>query len=252
MLRRILVLTLLGLGPAIADEHNSSPTIGLQELLVDSSGRGLRVSLAIFASKDFVVRVIDNLAEGDQPKFTNLADAMKACRCVAGCNGGFFERHPFSSVGLMISDGQRFGRFDPASWMKGLVVVRGGRATLESAESFQDSPGITELIQTGPWLVQAGRSESDSSRTQLARRTFICHNGHGLWAIGASDPCTLHELAKLLKGPEISAVLEVQSALNFDGGPSTGLWVEGSSDNFYLPERWPVRNYLGIAPRAIK
>lgn len=253
MLRRLLALNLLLLGSAAADESKSSPAVAPQEVRIDSDGRELRVTLVVFPSKDFQVRVIDNAAAGDKSRFTTLADAMKAFNCVAGCNGGFFERHPFSPVGLMISDGQRSGRFDPASWMKGLLVVRRGNlATLESAKSFEDSPGITDLIQTGPWLVQAGQSESDSSRTQLAKRTFICHNGQGIWAVGASDPCTLHELARLLKGPEISTVIDIQYALNFDGGPSTGLWVKGSPDNFYLQERWTVRNYVGIFPRALK
>lgn len=249
--RRLLLLGLLLVGSAAAESSPSSSPV-LQDVRVDLGDRSLRVSLVVFSSKDFLIRVIDNAAEGDKARFSTLAGAMEAAGCIAGCNGGFFERHPFSPVGLMTSDGQRAGRFDPDSWMKGLLVVRGNAATLESTETFKDSPDITQLIQTGPWLVRSSQSELDSSRTQMARRTFICRDDKGTWAIGASDPCTLHELAALLKSPGITAVLTVHEALNLDGGPSTGLWLKRSAGNFYLPERWPVRNYLGLSPRIIK
>jgi hypothetical protein len=177
---------------------------------------------------------------------------MESYHCVAGCNGGFFERRPFTPVGGMISEGRRLSAVDPKNWMKGLLVVRAGHATLESSEKFQDAAEVTDLLQSGTWLVRDGKSETDSSRTQIARRTFVCSNGKGTWAIGASERCTLHELATILKSAEVTAVLDIQIALNFDGGPSTGLWLRQSPDNFYLPEKWAVRNYIGVSRRPAK
>ena len=247
MLRRLLVLCLLAFGSAAADE---SPAVTVREVPVESAGRSLRVSLLVFPGKDFRIRVIDNAAGDDKARFQTVAEAMKSLGCLAGCNGGFFERKPFAPVGLMISHGQRSGRFDPESWMKGLLVVRGKVATLESTAAFTDTPDITELIQSGPWLVRAGQSETDNSRTQLAKRTFICHDSHGTWAIGASERCSLSELAAALRSAVVTTVLDIQFALNLDGGPSTGLWLRRSEGNYYLPERWPVRNYVGIVPSS--
>ncbi len=249
MLRGLLSLSLLVLGSAAASEDRPAISPALQQVLVNSGGRSLWISLLVFPGKDFSIRVIDNAAGDDQPRFTTLAEAMQALGGVAGANGGFFNRHPFSPVGGMISGSRRASAVDPNSWMKGLLVVRAGQPALESVESFQDSADITELLQSGPWLVRAGRAESDSSRTQIAPRTFVCHDGHGTWALGASERCTLLELATLLKSTEITAVMDIQEALNFDGGPSTGLWLMRSSDTFYLPEKWPVRNYIGIFPQ---
>ena len=250
MFPRLLFFSLLVLGTAVAEEGRSTPTIALREVFVDAGGRSLRISLLVFPSRDFQLRVVDNAAAGDQARFQTVAEAMVSLGGLAGCNGGFFERKPFSPVGFMISSGQRFGRFDPESWMKGLLVVHGTAATLESTEFFHDTPDITELIQSGPWLVRSGRAEPDDSRNQLARRTFIAHDAHGTWTIGACERCTLSELAVALKSAEVTAVLEIQSALNLDGGPSTGLWLKGATGNFYLPERWPVRNYVGIFPKS--
>jgi len=248
MIRALLISTLLMIATAVVADEPSAPAIVLREVSVDSGGRSLRISLLVFPGKDFRIRVIDNAAGDDQPRFLTLGQAMEKVDSLAGCNGGFFERKPFSPVGFMISAGQRTGQFDPASWMKGLLVVRGATATLESTATFQDTPDVTELIQTGPWLVRSGLAELDDSRTQLAKRTFIGHDAHGTWVIGASERCTLRELAVALKNAEVTAVLDLQFALNFDGGPSTGLWLKGTSRNFYLPERWPVRNFVAIFP----
>ena len=196
------------------------------------------------------MRVIDNAEANDSTRFLNLASAMESNGCVAGCNGGFFIRKPFAPVGGMISESRQTSVVDSSSWMKGLFVVQNGQPALMPTDSFQPKTDITDLLQSGTWLVRAGQSEIDSSRPQVARRTFICHDGKGVWAIGASERCTLLELATILKSPETTTILDIQEALNFDGGPSTGLWLKRDTGNFYLPEKWPVRNYIGISPRS--
>jgi len=248
-LSRLVLLLVL---PALTDWRSAiaAPAIVKRDVSVESGDRSFRLSLLIFSAQDFQVRVFDNAAGNDKARFQTVAEAMESLGCLAGCNGGFFERKPFAPVGLMISHGQRSGRFDPESWMKGLLVVRGKVATLESTAAFTDTPDITELIQSGPWLVRAGQSETDNSRTQLAKRTFICHDSHGTWAIGASERCSLSELAAALRSAVVTTVLDIQFALNLDGGPSTGLWLRRSEGNYYLPERWPVRNYVGIVPSS--
>jgi hypothetical protein len=250
MFRRLLLFSLLFLRLAASDEAASLPAITLREISAVMAGRSLRISLLIFPGKDFRIRVIDNAGENNQARFQTLAEAAESRGFLAGCNGGFFERQPFTPVGLMVSAGRRSGRYDPESWMNGLLIVRGVIASLESTSSFTDAPDVTELIQSGPWLVRAGQAETDNSRSQVAQRTFICHDAQGNWAIGASGRCTLAELAGALKSAAVTAVLDIHSALNFDGGPSTGLWLRRASDNFYLPERWPVRNYIGIYPAS--
>ncbi|MFT3870154.1 MAG: phosphodiester glycosidase family protein [Nibricoccus sp.] len=233
-----------------ADESPSSADLKLRVVNIEQGTRKIALNFIIFSEAHFGLRVIDNAAEDNTARFSNLAEAMEAHACVAGCNGGFFERRPFSPVGGMISAGVRVTAVDPKSWMKGLLVVRGGHPALEFSETFRDAPDVTELLQSGTWLVRGGKSETDSSRNQVARRTFVCHDGKGVWAIGASGPCTLHDLATVLKHAEVATILDIQEALNFDGGPSTGLWLKRTPDNFYLPEKWAVRNYIGVSQHS--
>jgi uncharacterized protein YigE (DUF2233 family) len=251
MLRRCLILSLLVAGLATAGETTAEPAIILREVSGVTGGRGLRLSLLIFSARDFRLRVIDNASPSGTARFPRLADAMTSLGALAGCNGGFFNRNPFEPVGLMVSDGKRVGPLDPESWMKGLLVVRNSVPSLETTASFLDEPHVTDAIQSGPWLVRSGLSETDNSRRQVAVRTFICHDARGTWAIGSSEVCTLAELAAALKSPRVTAVLDIQFALNLDGGPSTGLWLRQPTGNFHLPDRWPDRNYLGLFPRTV-
>ena len=248
----LLAVTLLGLfgNRCLAGEPNADRAPQLHEVRIEHVSRTVSVSLVVFPEKDYSLRVIDNASADDVARYLNLASAMESNGCVAGCNGVFFNRKPFAPVGGMISDSKRINIVDPITWMKGLLVVRNGRPTLESSESYQDTPAVTDLLQSGIWLVRAGKPASDSDQTKTARRTFICHDGKGTWAIGLSERCTFHELATALKSPEVTAILNIQEALNLDGGPSTGLWLKQSPDNFYLPEKWAVRNFIGIAPRS--
>ena len=223
--------------------------IAPQETIITVGDRNVRLTLAVFSIGQCFIQVIDNAGPNDSAKFERLVNAMEANGCIAGCNGGFFNRHPFAPVGGMISNSRRISAVKSKTWMKGLLVVRNGHPSLESVDSFHDTPDITDLLQSGTWLVRAGQSETDNSRAQVAPRTFICHDGKGRWAIGISERCTLDELAALLRNDRITAIIDVREALNLDGGPSTGLWLKGEPDDFYMPEKWPVRNYVGISPQ---
>jgi exopolysaccharide biosynthesis protein len=251
---RLLVAVLLSLFAGCSDRDAPGRTsLPLHSLTLNVSGREVRLWLALFEADKFTVRVIDNAASATaaDPPYSNLEAAMRATGCVAGCNASFFNRQPFDPVGLMISDGRKTGSYNPKSWMKGLLVVRADGPALELTDTFQpDQPGVTALIQSGPWLVRAGRSETDDNNTQQARRTFIGHNGHGVWFLGASEDCTLQELANCLRGAAVRAVVDVQAALNFDGGPSSGLWIKGTPANFYEREGWVVRNFIGLEPKS--
>ena len=249
-MRRLIAVGLLLSVAAFAAASDAPATgVTLKEVQVASGGRALRFSLAIFSDRDFRIRVIDNAGADGTPKFTALPEAMASNGCVAGCNGGFFDRQPFDPVGGMISDSRQVKPVNRTNWMKGLLVVRAGIPGLVATAAIPDVANITDLLQSGTWLVREGRAETDNSQGPTARRTFVCHDGQGIWALGAATPCSLHELAGLLRRPEITGLLDVQFALNLDGGPSTGLWVKSSPADFYVRESWPVRNYVGIVLR---
>ncbi len=247
---KLLIIALIPLFAARLHASETPTALAPREIMAFTGERSLRVTFVVFSTRDYTLRVIDNAGANEASRFPRVAMAMNSLGAAAGCNGGFFERYPFAPVGLMVADKTRTGTFDAKSWMKGLIVVRTTGLRLENAESFLDGPDITQLVQTGPWLVRAGQSEVLAGKPMMARRTFFCHGESDLWAIGISESCTLAELATALTSEPAKSVLPIQEALNLDGGPSTGLWAKTAAGEFSSPERWSVRNYLAIFPRA--
>jgi hypothetical protein len=240
----IFALTSISFG----GEEKVGSTVALKEIIFVRDERAVRVSFAVFSEKDHALRIISNAGPNDVPKYVSLEKAMESAGCVAGCNGGFFNRVPFEPVGFLLADGQRAGKFDPKSWMAGLVVIRRDRITLEPASAYTAPPAdAIGILQSGCWLVQDGRSETALDAQRLAQRTFIGHDGEGQWAIGASEPCTLQELANALRSERFTAILDTKFALNLDGGPSTGLWLKhADGTKTYWREQWAVRDFVGV------
>ena len=108
----LFTLTCVGRGTA-AEVELISP----QEVVVGIADTKVRLTFAVFSPQKLLVQVIDNAGSNDQGRYARLAFAMKTLDCVAGCNGAFFEQHPFTPVGGMIASGTPCGRLDRQSWM---------------------------------------------------------------------------------------------------------------------------------------
>ena len=209
-----------------------------------------RFVLVRFRDVDFELIVIDNGPRRSEAHFRNLSVALPRNECVAGTNGGFFDVATFQPNGLMISDGRRTGTYDPKNWAAGVLAVRNARLLLGDQSQFVPDASVTQLVQTGPWLVRGGKAQWGFTNDESpARRTFIATGGEGTWVLGHLESSTLLELAIFLTSPTIKKILPVREALNLDGGSSSALWVTEGQSNTYFQEKVPVRNYIGIRPR---
>jgi uncharacterized protein YigE (DUF2233 family) len=247
-LRCLAVLLCLPIAEAgAATSTRDRPVLHRFEISVYSRRTGL--SMVVFAQAYFTFVVIDN-SVGDRPRFDDVRDAMLASGCIAGTNGGFFVKDRWEPSGLVVTRGHRSGSFDAKSWMNGILVVRQGQIAFESSEVFVLDHSVAEAIQTGPFLIRGGKIEPALDNGRVASRTFACTDGFGNWGLGVSTPCALSELAVALASEKVGAALEVSSALNLDGGPSTGLWSIANDTEVHLPQRWPVKNFVGITRRS--
>lgn len=246
-MRTLLVVMFLLLGSTAWSGGPVTSELSVKRMSFEAGGRVVQVWLTLFSGDQHEVRVIDNAAPGRPYRYIDLALAMRSEGCVAGCNGSFFERYPFDPSGYMICDGVPTGTLDQRSWMKGLIVVRGGVLSLEPIEDYKvGDENVTQLLQSGPWLVRMGRPVADKNPLK-ALRTFIGTDGNGGWFIGMCDDVSLHDLGLFLTGDAMRAVVGVREALNLDGGPSTAFWVRGA--RFHHPEKWTVRNFIGLVPK---
>lgn len=211
---------------------------------LDDNGVTAQLTAIVFSPKSYSLRVVDSPSPGQ----TKLASVLQEAGCVAGVNGSYFQED-FRPVGLMVADGQQVHPFENAKLLAGVLAVRGTRPEIVRASKFAPSSDLRHALQCGPVLIEGGRPTAGLNAARHARRTIVATDGHGRWALIYLTSVTLADAAQILATPGALGDWVPATALNLDGGSSSGLWAATSPDPVSLQEFGRVRNYLGIAPR---
>ncbi len=215
-----------------------------------ADGQEVAAHLAFFTSRAYRLTVID-LGAGTDAATPALAEAFRSATCLAGVNGGYFHANG-QPLGLVIAQGRRINRFETAKLLSGVVYSDDRGLHLVRRSRFRDHPGITALLQTGPYLVEDGRTVRGLSTSATDRRTFIATDWRGHWVLGATlNRVTLADLAESLASPESLTPWRVDRAINLDGGSSSGFFFERGEDQAPVTlTPWKrVHNLLGIVSR---
>ena len=187
---------------------------------------------------------------GPGSKWADAAAAAKPYGGVAAINGGFFTPEG-KALGLVVSGGRKTGNVNRASSLGAGIFAEGSTPVLVRRERGSDSG---EILQSGPFLVESGRSVPGLSTKSSSARSFIAWDGASGWILARTGSCSLSELSSGLAGAEIGGVKKIESALNLDGGRSSDLWISSAVQGGPLHERplWnkPVRNFLVLIPRT--
>lgn len=210
------------------------------------------IDLVWFDDNTHTFRVIDN-GPAANPRYPSLAAALKANGCLAGCNGGFFQPD-HAPLGQMIASGETTGSWGTASSLVSGVLLSSGNRNpyvLRRAEYDAGKYKPTDLIQTGPFLVDQGATVRGLSNEKPRKRTFVLHDGKDGFAIGTSDAFTLAELGQILAHPDFIAGRTIFRALNLDGGTSSGFYLERGEgrEPLHVEPIKTVRNFVGIVAR---
>lgn len=140
-------------------------------------------------------------------------------------NAGYFtEDH--RATGLIISEGIRSGQSYVG--FGGMFAVRPDRVEVRwlVAKPYSSSEPLRQAVQAFPMLVHSGGkpgiSEDDG---KLARRTVVGQDRQGriVFVVSPDAFFTLKTLAAFLAASD----LELDTALNLDGGTSSGMLVAG-------------------------
>jgi len=256
-MRTLFVFLWLALLTGTPSLHAQWRLAGQSEAVVLASGathvrRGVsgpanvELKLVFFDATKCDLRIID---QPQRSSAGSLGDVMRSDNFIAGCNAGYFNPE-FGPLGLVVSKGTRVGSFQKSSLLGGVILVRKGRPTLLWRDEYTEQKGITELVQAGPRLVNGGKPVAGLEATKRRARTFIMTDCAGKWAIGICDRASLRELSDILATPALFPEMEVERALNFDGGSSTGLWFrQADGKESYSREFATVRNFLAVMPR---
>ena len=213
---------------------------------------GVTLTYFSFDTRNHTLAVVDQSTVGGE--FQTAAEVTRAKNALATINGGFFtpEGQP---LGIVYQNGKKSGALNTSSSLgSGVLYVdkKLAQPTIARRATFQKwlkDPAFNpkEVLQTGPFLVEEGRSISGLSNDEPRVRSLLLWDGQYHFAIAQCEPISLRNLAgALAKQPLPDFAIEV--ALNLDGGRSADLnissQVPGGSINL---RRWwnkPVRNYL--------
>lgn len=141
-------------------------------------------------------------------------------------NGGYFTPE-YLATGLLVSNGRAYGT--SYSGFGGMfAVLPGGRVEVRwlVARPYNPTEVLVEAVQSFPVLIRPGGVlgfPPDADEGQTARRTVVAQdrNGRILFLVAQDGFFSLHALARWL----LESDLELDIALNLDGGQSTGLYL---------------------------
>lgn len=162
-------------------------------------------------------------------------------------NGGYFTPEN-EALGLLVSDGKRFG----ASFgdFAGMFAVSGaGQVSVRWLRDWPYDPQepLQQAVQSFPVLIKPGGVmgfPADADDGRPARRSLVAEDTEGriLFLIAPNGYFSLHRLATFLAGSDLG--LDV--ALNLDGGTSSGLWLRLSPTPLVVDSLVPLPSVIAV------
>ena len=176
-------------------------------------------------------------------QFSNVREAVSKSGALAGVNGGYFQSD-LTPVGLLVSQGKLLHPLEKAKLLSGVFFVRKQKPSLVRVQHFSGTTGVSDAIQCGPFLVESGSIVSGLNNGRSAARTFVFLTRGDSWGIGICRSVTLAELAQILTVADLLPNGPITTALNLDGGSSTGFYLARGDQSIFSPEWTTVGNYL--------
>jgi uncharacterized protein YigE (DUF2233 family) len=204
-----------------------APGIEWRRLWADTAAGRERLRLVRIAPSQVHLRVV--YQPSHPRKLSQWATALPNALIII--NAGYFTPE-YQAMGLIISDGVPAGSsYDDFAGM--LAVNADGQVTLRWLRTWPLRPDerLAQAVQSFPVLVKPGGLMGfppDADQGQPSRRTVVAQDTAGriILLVGPEFRFSLHELATWLAESD----LQLDIALNLDGGTSTGLWISGHDE----------------------
>lgn len=216
-----------------------------RRILVDVNGLQVPVHLARFDPARVAFRV--GYAPDTPPL---LAGWCRQPDSLAVINGGFFDTSN-QSTALVIREGIVSG--SSYQGQGGMFAIdSSGMLSLRHLADQPYSPDepLQEALQGWPMLVKPGNvlAYTNAADSDRARRSVIALDSAGrvLLLVAPTSSFTLYELGQWL----LASDLEIQAALNLDGGSSSGMCLHTSHHQERIDAFVPLPLVLVAVPRA--
>src|SRR5258708_10551548 len=189
-----------------------------------------KISAVTGHASELRFRVLNNVDH----RVSKVQEAVSKSEALAGVNGGYFQPD-LTPVGLLISQGKLVHPLERAKLLSGVFFVRKQKPALVRVQHFSDAVGISDAIQSGPFLVESGGIVAGLNNRRSAPRTFVFLTRESIWGVGICRPVTLAELSEILTIADLLPNCPIAEALNFDGGSSTRVYLAPGSQSVSSP-----------------
>jgi len=168
-----------------------------------------------------------------------MSQWMQKEQATAIINGGYFDQEN-DATALVISNGKTFGE-SYAGFGGMLSVDAQGRVSLRSLHQQPydpDNEQLEQAVQSSPVLMLAGKRTQFSADASQTRRSVVAMDKQGrlLFIASPGQVFSLDQLADQLAASDLS----IDTALNLDGGASTGLYVNAGSPHVNIDSVTPL------------
>lgn len=189
-----------------------------------------------------------DVAYDDRPKTLEAWQAETNAAIVV--NGGYYsiENEKYFPDGLTIANGQPFGR--SFNGFGGMLAITELQAELRwlVQKPYNSFEPLRAALQSFPILVQPGGKLGFGPEREnhvSARRTVIAQDKDGriLFMVAPQGYFTLHQLSVFLTQSD----LNLNIAINLDGGGSTGIFVANPRE--VIPPTRPIPFVILVYPR---
>jgi uncharacterized protein YigE (DUF2233 family) len=244
----LLVSTAKAQWTQISSQSEPSPTRGLEHryVVAEHSATGDRASLelAIFSTKSCRLRIID---QPNEPR-VDLEEAISRGNFLAAVNGGYFDPD-YKPIGLLVVDGTMIAPLQKARLLSGVLSASAKKVQISRVAEFSMAQKPDAALESGPMIVDLGKSVRGLESTRAARRTFAAVGAGDKAALGFCSDVTLTDLSNILS-TTLTPDFKIQRALNLDGGSSSAFWFKRANGSaFSIAEQKPVRDFVAIVPR---
>lgn len=232
--------------PVLLDTGWQPLEVGAEWREVDVTPGTERVSMVRFNPAELRIRV--HYDPANPRRISAWGTALDALLVV---NGSYFapeNTSGYETVGLLVSDGQRWGT--PLPDYGGMLAVNGaGDVSVRWLRHHPYDPQepLTQAIQSFPVLVKPGGVmgfPADADDAAPSRRTVVAQDREGniLMIVAPQGRLNLHELAVYLAESDLG----IDVALNLDGGGSTGMWVTTADTQVEIDSFTPVPSVIAV------
>ena len=229
--------------PSDTGWQSMAPGVDYRELKIDLGDRSDRLRLARIDPAQTRLRV---LYDPDRPR--RVSDWLSTTNALVAVNGNFFDPQN-QALGLVIQDGQRRGGVVYEGF-GGMFAVNGDgvRVRWNVDEPYMGEP-LTQALQNFPMLVLPGGTANpdidDNGRRSLRTAVGQDRSGRIIFVVSPAPTFTLTEFGQWLAASD----LDLQAALNLDGGTSSGLVLRSGQRNLGVDSWVPVPNVIVVEQR---